>query len=178
MGPGILWTLILADYWHQTKYSRNTRHSSHNRPRYQDSLPLLPWFYLTSLFTDHGAGQFCIRSGANNSCPSTGSHGIISVVSSVPAVRKHLSLLVYLEDGMRGLEERLIVSRTGMRVRQWERTLSRSCVTPSITSRSLITDYCYIAVIETDQETPETIMSFVSHIRHQPREAAQPWGGI
>ena len=24
---------------------------------------------LTSLFTDHGAGQFCIRCGANNSCP-------------------------------------------------------------------------------------------------------------
>ena len=68
---------------------------------------------------------------------------------------------------MRGLAERLIVSRTGMRVRQWERTLSRS-VTPGIASRSLITDYCYSAVIETDQdqETPETIMSFVPHIRH------------
>ena len=147
MGPGILWALILVSGLtsNQILYEYPSLiHRAVSALVIQDSLLALvvisstPLCVLASLFTDHGAGQFYIRPGANNSCPG-GSHGIISVVSSVPSVGKHLSLRNTRRMGMRGLAERLIVSRTGMRVRQWERTLSRS-VTPSIASRSLIPD--------------------------------------
>ena len=91
-----------------------------------------------SLFTYLGAGQFYIRSGANNSCPG-GSDGIIFVVRRLSAVRKQL-LLGELGGGWEEDEGKsIIVSRTVMRrVKQWERILSQR-VTPSITSRRSIT---------------------------------------
>ena len=145
MGPGILWALILVSGLTSNQILYEYPSLIHREVPalvIQDSLLVVIssalLCVLASLFTDHGAGQFYIRPGANNSCRG-GSHGIISVVSSVPSVGKHLSLRNTRRMGMRGLVERLIVSRTGMRVRQWERTLSRS-VTPSIASRSLITD--------------------------------------